>query len=385
MSTGHVSAAPIRIDHEFKLLIPSTPYDELIKLECDLSTEGCLEPLVVWKGQGVLLDGHKRFDICRGIGVEFDVVEIELPDRDAAKAWVLRKQLQRENLHSYLRCEIALRLDNLSAASGESEGADGRSSDGLQGTDHRLARVAGVSFDTIRKARLLFDEAGEATKARLRRGEDSVNKVYQQLARLRSERVREARRAEYRDALKPSENGDAASFGAVRFSTIVAHPPWELRRFLDGAGATNRPEKPMSLAEIGRLPIADLADEDCHLYLSTPNRFLPDGFHLMAQWGFRQVTLLTWERPILGVGPYFRSSANYVLFGVKGTQPLQRDDVGTCFAASAEAVKGGRRPREFYELVESCSPGPYVELFADPHRAEWAAWRPSGLCLFHPK
>ena len=128
----------------------------------------------------------------------------------------------------------------------------------------------------------------------------------------------------------------------------------------------------MSLEELRALPIGERADEDCHLYLWTTNRLLPDAFGLVEAWGFRYTGCLTWCKPGLGMGRYFRSSTEHVLFALRGSQPLKRKDVGTWF----EAPRGphSSKPDRFYELVESCSPGPYLEVFARSARPGWTAW-----------
>ncbi len=89
---------PIQIDPEFKSLIPPLGASEREQLESNLLAEGCRDPLVVWKGRNILLDGHNRYEICTSEGIEFSTVSIDLPDRDAALDWIIRNQLGRRNL-----------------------------------------------------------------------------------------------------------------------------------------------------------------------------------------------------------------------------------------------------------------------------------------------
>jgi len=74
------------------------------------------------------------------------------------------------------------------------------------------------------------------------------------------------------------------------------------------------------------------------------------------------------------MGNYFRGSTEQVLFGIKGSQPIKRKDVGTWFAAPRGPNGHSSKPVEFYGLVESCSPGPYLEMFARSNRADWTPW-----------
>jgi N6-adenosine-specific RNA methylase IME4 len=129
----------------------------------------------------------------------------------------------------------------------------------------------------------------------------------------------------------------------------------------------------MRVSEIGELPVGELSERDAHIYLWIMNRALPHGFALLDGWGFRYVTILTWCKPSIGVGNYFRGSTEHVLFGVKGSLQLLRSDVGTWF----QAPRPGRhsaKPPEFFKMVEECSPGPWLEMFARETRPGWVSW-----------
>lgn len=131
----------------------------------------------------------------------------------------------------------------------------------------------------------------------------------------------------------------------------------------------------MPLEDLFRLPIPELSDEDCHLYLWVTNRSLPKAFDLMETWGFRYITALTWPKPWYGLGNYFRGQTEHVLFGVKGSQPLRRKDASTLLPAWNRGPDGhSSKPPEFYRLVESCSPGPYLDMFSRNRPADWIGW-----------
>ena len=89
----------------------------------------------------------------------------------------------------------------------------------------------------------------------------------------------------------------------------------------------------LALDQLRALPVGELADTDCHIYLWITNRSLPKGFDLLAAWGFRYITCLTWVKPSFGMGDCFRGQTEHILFGVKGSQALQRHDASTVFHA----------------------------------------------------
>ncbi|MBN2296638.1 MAG: hypothetical protein JXM70_29690 [Pirellulales bacterium] len=245
-------------------------------------------------------------------------------------------------------------------------------------TKKKLASMAGISHDTIARVEYLTKAGDEAVIERLRSGESSIDKEYTNLRRQEKEQNRQARRDENAEQIAAAPDVDTAVAAGARFSAITIDPPWDWddEGDQDQLGRARPTYGTMSLEKLMELPLGDLADEDCHLYMWITNRSLPKGFVLLERWGFRYVTALTWCKPSFGMGNYFRGSTEHILFGVKGSQPLKRKDVGTWFQAPRGPLGHISKPVEFYDLVESCSPGPYLEMFSRSKRAGWSAWGP---------
>jgi len=108
-----IADTEIRIDDEFASLVPPLTDEELRQLEANLLADGCREPLVVWGPEGILLDGHNRYRICREHDIQFDVREVFLSSRDAATCWIIKNQFGRRNLTPYQRAELALKLKEI--------------------------------------------------------------------------------------------------------------------------------------------------------------------------------------------------------------------------------------------------------------------------------
>lgn len=171
-----------------------------------------------------------------------------------------------------------------------------------------------------------------------------------------------------------------------KYSTILADPPW---RFQNRTGKMAPEHKrlsrynTMSLDEIMSLPVKEVAEETCHLYLWVPNALLPDGLEVMQSWGFQYKTNLIWEKirkdgepDGRGVGFYFRNVTEMLLFGVRGKGELRTLPPGRSQVNLLRSIKRehSRKPKEFIDLIESCSPGPYLELFARGIREGWTMW-----------
>jgi N6-adenosine-specific RNA methylase IME4 len=169
-----------------------------------------------------------------------------------------------------------------------------------------------------------------------------------------------------------------------QFSTILADPPWQ---FQNRTGKMAPEHKRLSryptltLDDIKAIPVGDFAAPTSHLYLWVPNALLAEGLAVLQAWGFTYKSNIVWHKVRKdggpdgrGVGFYFRNVTELVLFGVRGnmrTLPHGRRQVN--FLATQKR-EHSRKPDEFYDIVESCSPGPYLELFARHRREGWKNW-----------
>jgi len=169
-----------------------------------------------------------------------------------------------------------------------------------------------------------------------------------------------------------------------QFSTILADPPW---RFSNRTGKM-APEhrrlmrySTMSLQQIMELPIAQVAAPGSHLYLWVPNALIIEGLEVMRRWGFQYKTNLVWYKVRKdggpdgrGVGFYFRNVTELVLFGVRGHRRTLAPGRRQVNIITSRKREHSRKPDELYDLIEQCSPGPYVELFARHSRRNWVQW-----------
>ena len=169
------------------------------------------------------------------------------------------------------------------------------------------------------------------------------------------------------------------------FKTVLIDPPW---RFQNRTGKMAPEHKrlnrygTMTLEEIMALPVASIVAPTAHLYLWVPNALLPDGLQVMAAWGFAYKSNIVWHKirkdggpDGRGVGFYFRNTTELLLFGVRGknarTLAPGRRQVNFMGTRKREH---SRKPDEQYPLIEDCSPGPFLEMFARGPRKGWTVW-----------
>lgn len=169
-----------------------------------------------------------------------------------------------------------------------------------------------------------------------------------------------------------------------QYGTILADPPWQFTNRTGKMAPEHhrlRRYSTLTLDEICDLPVGQVAADASHLYLWVPNALLPEGLQVLAAWGFTYKSNLVWHKVRQdggpdgrGVGFYFRNTTELVLFGVRGS--LRTLDPGRSQVNIIRSQKRehSRKPDELYEIVESCSPGPYLELFARGRREGWYQW-----------
>lgn len=181
----------ISVDAEFENLCPPLTKEEFSQLEKNILEEGeCHDPICLWNG--LIVDGHNRWRIIQSHpDIGYETREMVFLSRNDAMAWIIRNQLGRRNLPNYERARLALRLKETIAAEAKAkqESTLKQNSSVNQKSDERnelntnkeLAKVAGVSHDTIHKVDVIEQKAPEEVKDQLRRGEVSINKAYNEI------------------------------------------------------------------------------------------------------------------------------------------------------------------------------------------------------------
>lgn len=174
------------IDREFKALIPPLSKEEFEQLEANCLRDGIRDNLIVWDNNGdfVLIDGHNRYEIAQKHNLPYNHKRMEFPNREAVIEWIILNQFGRRNLSAYDRSLLALKLKPVIAEKAkENQGARTdicQKSDKSIDTKKELAKVAGVSHDTIHKVEVIQQKAPEEIREKVKSGELSINQGYRQ-------------------------------------------------------------------------------------------------------------------------------------------------------------------------------------------------------------
>lgn len=401
--------------HEAADLFPMLGEEELGKLAADIEINGLRNPIVLYRGE--ILDGRNRLKACELVDVEPRFEEYEGAD---PVAFVISTNLHRRHLSPAQLVAISLEalpmfeaeaLERRKATEGrpsklgailpqESKGErQPRARDKVADTfgvspryvsdGKRIKAKAPELIELMKADAINVPQAKELVKldadrraeivGRIERGEAEC--VSTEVRRIK-ERAKEQRRRENAQKVEATAaDTERPRVSRARYATIVADPPWSpsAAGVVDVCGRSNPAYATLDVDEIAELEVdglivSELADEDAHLYLWTVNRTIEPAFRVLEAWGFRFVTMLTWCKPSIGMGNYFRNNTEHVLFGVRGSQRLKTKSEGTWFEAPRGPAGHSSKPEAFYDLVDRCSPGPVLELFSRRERSGWVSW-----------
>jgi len=347
----------ITIDKEFQALIPPLQPEERSQLESNIKDDGCRDPLVTWNG--VLIDGHNRYEICTRLGIPFDTVAVEFESRDDAKIWIIENQFGRRNLQPYTRTNLELiREPLIKARSRQGERTDlfqisGKSDGTPLNAVKEVAKAAKVSHDTVTKVKII-NKAVEAGKvapeviSKLHSGEVSINRVVKDVKEAATAERRTTQRKEAAAKTEPQffdnvhigdfrDHFDKVADGSL--SLIFTDPPYDkkARELFNGIGefaSAKLCEGGSLICYVGQtqMPTA-IADLQKHLrYWWTLCCLHSGGANLMNEYGIR----CGWKA---------------VLWFVKGTRDNKEDIV-------SDVMSGGRE-KSHHDWQQSQSEAEY--------------------------
>ena len=348
----------LQIDKEFRDLIPPLQEDEFKQLESNIVNEGWRinERIITW--QGIIIDGHNRYNICQKNNIPFQIQEKEFKDRNEVIVWIIDNQLGRRNLVAYDRVRLQSRKEEVLNKLGIENIKRVRASLPILtkiDTRKTIAKLAKVATGTVSKVKFIEEKASEETKKKLSKGDETINKVYMDLKRgeQREEAIIKAKK------INPLETNK-------KYSIIYGDPPWKY--FFGGHHNASFHYNCMEIEEIKNLPVKDLSKEDCILFLWVTFPMLKEAFEVIEAWGFQYSTCgFNWikknksrEGWFFGLGNWTRANSELCLIATKGKPIRQSPNVFQIIDT----------PREEHSKKPDCVRDKIVELMGDLPRIE---------------
>ncbi|MFH0965327.1 MAG: MT-A70 family methyltransferase [Planctomycetota bacterium] len=377
----------IILDPEFQSLVPALRPEEASGLRASLVTEGCRDALVLWGD--ILVDGHNRYRICRELHLPFQLISRVFASRADVRIWIRDTALSKRNLNDDQRAMLAVgQLEDLAAIAKKERAKKGRAAGGDATPEQRQNRLAEDvtakrsaptsrdrstgSRETAAKSVKVSEHKMRAAKAVQDARPDLATKVKDGDMTL-PEATREVKREAVAAKLADVAILEQKTIDGV-YDVIVVDPPWPLQKI-------ERDERPnqvhldyptMTLAEIHALliPVAT----DCHVWLWTTQRFLPDAFAVLTSWGLSYICAFVWHKPggmqPVGLPQY---NCEFALYARKG-KPAFLDTKGFPLCFSADRTSHSEKPDAFYDVVRRVTGGRRLDMFNRRHLDGFEGW-----------
>ena len=375
----------LNIDKEFKEIIPPLSSEEFEQLEKNIIDEGCRDALVTW--QDTLIDGHNRYKICTKHGIKFKTIAIELKSRNEVMIWIILNQMGRRNLIPYVRTVLALCLkpyyeklnkEKQKTSTGGSNPQLMQISAEAENpitTRDEVAKVAGVSHDTVNKVQKIEEKATEEVKEQIKSGEISINQAYQKVRR--EEKIE---KIEEKIVTKEAESKSIdITHPTKKYNIIYADPAWSY--FQSGNKNQSLHYNTMSIDDICKLPIENIADDNCILFLWVTFPILQESFKVIESWGFKYSTCgFNWikknkvsDTNFFGCGAWTRANSELCLIATKGS--TLRLDATISQVIETKIEEHSKKPEIVRELITRLvGELPRIELFCRDAKDGWDCW-----------
>lgn len=349
-------------DSEFKALIPPLTKEEYSGLKESLIIEGCRDALILW--DDIIVDGHNRYQICTEHNIPFNTTQIDLKDKDEIKGWIIKNQFARRNLTSYQRSVLALKLEDIFKMKAKEQ--QGSRTDLLENspksnpidTRKEIAQIAGVSDNTIAKVKKIEEKATDKVKRDLAIGKRSINSA-----------LLEVKKQEHKEELKVKEWPEG------KYRVIYADPPWDYgENHPQQYGNASKHYANKSIAELCKMSVSDLAEENSVLFLWVTSPFLELCFQVIKAWGFKYKTSFVWDKEKHNMGHYNSVRHELLLICTKGSclpdNPKLYDSVVTI-----PRKEHSEKPEYFRQMIDDLYLyGNKIELFAEEKIEGWDTW-----------
>lgn len=345
--------------------------EEFNQLEQNILAEGIRDKLIVWNG--IIIDGHNRYAIATKHGLDFAVEEKEFKNRQEAIEWIILNQFGRRNLSTYDRSVLALKLKNMFAEKAKANlsiaGKSYSPKEGCQNSDKvtqkidtkkELAKIAGVSHDTISKVEKIEQKAPPKVKQKIANGEISINKAYKDIRR---QELREEKKVELKQRELPK--------GV--YEVILADPPWRYQFSETQSREIENHYPTMDLENIKSLKVPSADNAVLFLWATAPK--LEEALEVLNAWGFTYKTCAVWDKERIGMGYWFRGQHELLLLGTKGTFPTPEPSARVSSVIHSVRERHSTKPEVVYEIIESMFPDrTYLEMFCREPRKGWEVW-----------
>lgn len=363
----------LKINEEFKSLIPSLTDEEYEGLEQSIIQDGCRDRIVTWNGY--IIDGHNRYEICNKHNITFEVLEKDNFASEAdVKLWMIENQLGKRNLPTEARLALVYCFKEIEA--GKARDRQGIRTDLIENntnisapvhtgihedsgrTLEAIAKMAGVSARTADQYDKIQRKGTEEQKAEVAQGKSSIKKVYNQIQQ--AERLKQNKQLEWPEG---------------KYRIIYADPPWKYGDERSGMGGAVDQYDLMDLEDIKALPVADLAEEDSVLFMWGTVPLLQEALEVIVSWGFQYKTHMVWNKQKGPQGNYVSPRHEILFIATKGSCTPDTNERPNSVQTIERKGRHSEKPEEFRLIIEQLyNYGNKIEIFARKTLEGWESY-----------
>lgn len=340
--------------HKFADIFPMIEGSAFEELKKDILENGLQQTIVTYEGQ--ILDGRNRYKACSELGI---TPRFEEYKGDKPLEFVISLNLKRRHLNESQRAVVASKLATLEK--GDNQYTASANLRNL--SQETAAKMLNVSTRTIQTIKRIEREAPQ----RIKEIESGIKRADEVISELKIE-ARKQLIAEQREAIK---NG-THNLPEGTYEVIVIDPPWEYGNVDEYApdyymSRVASPYPEMTLEQIKNIKIP--SSDNCVLWLWTTHKYIFDCREILKEWGFRDVSIVTWVKDRMGIGKWLRSQTEYCIMAVKGKPTINLTNQTTVLMA--KNVRHSEKPIEFYNMVDNLCIGRKLDYFARDKKEGW--------------
>lgn len=378
----------MKVNEEFKKLIPALTQDEFKQLEENILSEGIRDKIITWND--FIIDGHNRYEIATRHKLKFETESKEFESENDVREWMINNQFGRRNLSNYQRSVLALELESVFSARAKEKQKEGggavrqKSDKAVVDTKKEVAKVAKVSHDTIAKVKVIEAKATPEVKAQLSTGEVSINQAYQEIKKEEKlDNIREKKK-EYQQRIETVSNNEFKIdiFNTKnKFRIIYADPAWSYNDKCEGGGVQSggvamRHYDTMTINDICSLPVKNISEKDSVLFLWVTSPLLQDAFKVIEAWGFKYKTSFVWDKVKHNMGHYNSVRHEMLLIATKGSCTPDNKTLYDSVQSIEKNDNHSEKPIEFLNIIDDLyNYGNKLEMFCRNIKKEkWYGW-----------
>jgi N6-adenosine-specific RNA methylase IME4 len=385
----------LKIDAEFKALIPPLTDEEFAQLEKNCIAEGIRDPIILW--EDTIVDGHNRFKIAQKHDLKFNSIHKRFGGRDEVIDWMINNQLGRRNLskdtQSYLRGlqykREKKRVTNPYGVKGKDEGQN----EHHLSTAQKLAEQYKVDESTIKRDEKFADAVDTIVS---NTSPEVKHKILNQDIKINKEQAKKLAKQKpekQKAIIEKLVNKEAESFVDAnrlikkeevhetpkikgKYRVIYADPPWSYGdKLTDGYGTAENHYPTMPLKEICELPIQELAEDSAVLFLWVTSPLIQEGLEVVKAWGFKYKAMFVWDKVKHNMGHYNSVRHELLLICTRGSCLPDNKKLYDSVQSIERTNKHSEKPEEFRSIIDDIyTTGNRIELFSRTKAEGWSVW-----------